>query len=288
MIIVKFIGGLGNQLFQYAVAKKLALHHNVEVLFDITPFESYKLHKYSLEYFNIDKKFATKNDIDFFFPKKKPLIKRIIRKIKRTILNPKIIKDTWETENFIKKTSKYTYLDGYWQSENYFSDIKNVLLKDFQITKKLEGKNLEIANKIKSVNSVSLHIRRADYVTNKETLNIHGVCDLNYYKSAINVIKNKMEKPVLFVFSDDIKWAKENLKTTLEIIYVEHNNADTNYEDLRLMSLCKHNIIANSSFSWWGAWLNQNPNKIVIAPKNWFATNERNYNDVVPKRWMKI
>ncbi len=288
MIIVKLIGGLGNQLFQYALAKKIALSNNEDVLLDITAFEKYKLHKYSLQFFNIDENFAKNEDIELFFPKNKNIFKRIRYKIKKIILKPQIIKETNSNNLVFNKISKYSYFDGYWQSEKYFHDIRKELLEDLSITIPLKGKNLNIANKIKSTNSISLHIRRADYVTNLKTFNIHGICDLEYYQSAINYMKSKVKNIVIFVFSDDIKWAKENLKTDLEIVFVDHNNADTNYEDLRLMSLCKHNIIANSSFSWWGAWLNQNPGKIVIAPKKWFATNKRDYSEIVPKTWIKI
>lgn len=290
MIIVKLIGGLGNQLFQYAIAKKIAIQQNVKVILDVTPFEKYKLHKYSLEHFAFYKRFATTDNLMLFNFIKAKGLKKLYYKILRKINLVVIIEEkqlNFDKSIFIK-AKKNTYLNGYWQSEKYFSDIRDIILKDLVISKPLQGKNLKFANEIKSVNSISLHIRRADYVTNKETEKVHGVCDLNYYRKAIEYISNKIQNPVIYLFSDDINWAKENLKTTIAINFVEHNNVDTNYEDLRLMSLCKHNIIANSSFSWWGAWLNENPDKIVIAPKRWLNTNKFDYSHIVPTNWITM
>lgn len=290
MIVVKLIGGLGNQLFQYAIAKKLAIQFNTEVVLDTMPFEKYKLHKYSLEHFNFNKHIATISDLSLLGLEQGNIIQKNYYRILRKIIKPVIISEkqfNFDNDIFLK-AKKHTYLDGYWQTEKYFSDIRSILLADLIIKKPLENKNLEIANQINAVNSVSLHIRRADYVSNTDTLNIHGVCGLDYYFKAIEHISKEVEKPVLFIFSDDMQWVKENLQTSLDTVYVDHNNADTNYEDLRLMSFCKNNIIANSSFSWWGAWLNNHDDKIVIAPKKWFSTNERNYSDVIPSKWMQL
>lgn len=292
MVVVKLIGGLGNQLFQYALAKNLAKKLKTNVVLDVIPFNEYKLHKYSLEHFNFEKQFLTQNEQHFFGIECKKNFSYLYYRLLSLILKPKKIieKDFSFDKSILENTNKHIYLDGFWQSEKYFSEIKDELLKDLFIVKPLAGKNLEIANQIKKVNAISLHIRRADYVSNSKTLSVHGVCGLDYYENALKLITNKIENPILFIFSDDINWVKENLVTNIDKVYVDHNNADTNYEDLRLMSLCKHNIIANSSFSWWGAWLNTNQSKIVIAPKRWYSDVEKNNQtvDLIPDSWIRI
>ena len=140
---------------------------------------------------------------------------------------------------------------------------------------------------ISQTNSVSLHIRRGDYVSNQKTNQTHGTCDLDYYQRCITEIEKEVENPYFFVFSDEIEWVKENLKINHPAEYVDQNTGDKSYEDMRLMSQCKHNVIANSSFSWWGAWLNSYPDKIVFAPKRWFASDKHNTKDLIPEGWKK-
>lgn len=279
MITVKLIGGLGNQMFQYALGRHLSIKNNCDLYMDINEFETYKLHKYSLQHFKIKENFLKLEDVP-----KKSFFDRF------KFLNTGFTQE--RKFNFSKNildTKAPNYLEGYWQSELYFNEIRETLLKDFEVEKPLTGKNLEIFEEIKGVESISLHIRRGDYVSNQQTNSFHGTCSLNYYKRALDYISG--EKPDdlnIFAFSDDPQWVKENLKTEIPIRFVDHNDADTNFEDLRLMSLCKNNIIANSSFSWWGAWLNQNSEKIVIAPQRWFNNDKVDTSDVVPNSWTKI
>ena len=279
MITVKLIGGLGNQMFQYALGRHLSIKNSCDLYMDINEFETYKLHKYSLQHFQIKENFLKLEDVpkkSFFYRFK--------------FLNTGVTQE--RNFNFSKNildTKAPNYLEGYWQSELYFNEIRETLLKDFEVEKPLTGKNLEVFEEIKGVESISLHIRRGDYVSNQQTNSFHGTCSLNYYKRALDYISG--EKPddlKIFAFSDDPQWVKENLKTEIPIRFVDHNDADTNFEDLRLMSLCKNNIIANSSFSWWGAWLNQNSEKIVIAPQRWFNNDKVDTSDVVPNSWTKI
>jgi len=135
---------------------------------------------------------------------------------------------------------------------------------------------------------VSLHIRRGDYVSNRSTLEIHGVLGIDYYVRALNLMEEKVKEPQIFVFSDDIPWARDNLKTNLPLQFIDHNGVEKNYEDLRLMSNCKNHIIANSSFSWWGAWLSSNSEKIVITPMNWFNQSNMDTRDLIPVSWYRI
>ena len=181
-----------------------------------------------------------------------------------------------------------SYLKGYWQNEKYFKNIKDILNVEFRVKTPLIGKNYDLAQVIQNNNSVAIHVRREDYITDSITADTHGTCSLDYYKDSIHLMNQRIKDPQYFIFSDDISWAKKNLGEISQIPYAEHNNTNSDYEDLRLMYLCKHNIIANSSFSWWGAWLNMNPAKIVIAPQIWLKTPTIYSRRHLPKEWFIV
>ena len=147
--------------------------------------------------------------------------------------------------------------------------------------------NKEVLEKIKSTEAVAVHFRRGDY-TKKRVADKYGSCSVEYYKNAVEYIAEKYPNPEIFFFSDDIEWVKENLKFPYNCSYVANNTGDKSFEDLRLMSCCKHNVIANSSFSWWGAWLNNNKDKIVVAPKKWLQDSSFAQDDIVPKAWIRL
>ena len=286
MVAVELIGGLGNQMFQYATARALALSRNENLLLDNHLFESYALHDFGLNHFNIDRSFLEIEKTVFEPLSLSNRAKAILSK--REIYNLYAEKDLTFNEKLFTLQHKNIFLKGYFQSEKYFIKFEDQLRKDFEIKSPLKKQTIDFLKIIEAENSVSLHIRRGDYVTNPEANAVHGTCDLNYYHRAIDIIKEKIDKPVFFIFSDDIDWAKENLKIDSPIYFVDFNDASTNYEDIKLMSACKHNIIANSSFSWWGAWLNANRSKTVIAPSRWFKIDIHNSKDIIPESWMKI
>jgi hypothetical protein len=292
MVIIKINGGIGNQLFQYAFGRALEEKCNYKVYYDISEFESYKLRNYDLHHFNVDIKFVYKKDIE----KLNNISNKIKFKIFRllNIHKLKLRKLSYYQEfidNFnvdVFKISNSIYLNGYWQSEKYFFEIRDIIKRELFIKTPPSETNEFILKNILSVNSVSVHIRRGDYLTNNKTKHLYGCCTLDYYYQAFSIISNNVKNPIFFVFSDDIEWAKENLKNKYNFYFVDVNNSINAYEDLRLMSFCKHNIIANSSFSWWGAWLNLNSNKIVISPKKWFAGKKVKIEDRIPSNWLKI
>jgi hypothetical protein len=185
----------------------------------------------------------------------------------------------------INQVPRDCYLAGYWQSEQYFREAAPAIHADFTFKSLPANRNAELAEQIGQVNAVSLHVRRGDYVNNPKTNVVHGVCSLDYYRDAVRHVASRVENPYFFIFSDDMAWVKEHLKMDLPCQYVDHNCGAESYNDMRLMSLCRHHIIANSSFSWWGAWLNRNPDKIVVAPKKWFA-NDKNISDLFPAGWV--
>lgn len=285
MIIVRVIGGLGNQMFQYALYKKLQVIGK-KVKLDISGFNNYKLHNgYELErIFNIKPSIATEAEINKLNDNKT----NFIYKIKRKVVGRK--KTHYCEENFKFDKEIYIndnmYLDGYWQTEKYFEDIRDEILVDFSYQFEGDKKNETILQDIKKTNSVSIHIRRGDYVKDKEVFKIYGgITTSEYYQLAINAICKRVENPRFFIFSNDIEWVKSNLRIN-NSCFIEHNSGLDSYKDLFLMSMCKHNIIANSSFSWWGAWLNQNENKTVIVPDKWVNTYDTP--DIAPKQWIKI
>ncbi len=275
MIIVKLVEGLGNQLFQYALGRHISHKNKLPFKLDVSHYLDINSRKYGLHKFNIKEEFASLNEI---------------KKIKNHSENSSYLylEKPFNFHPEILNIKESAYLEGYWQSEKYFKEIGEIILHDFTLKESLDNQNKQFAEKIKNTNSISLHIRRGDYVSKPDTNKIHGTCSLDYYKKSIDLITKNFKNPHFFVFSDDYKWVKSNLLVEHDTTFAEHNNDDKNYIDLTLMSMCKHNIIANSSFSWWGAWLNQNPNKIVCSPKNWFKTNEINTIDLIPDDWNKV
>lgn len=295
MIITKLIGGLGNQMFQYAAGKRTAYINKTELKLDTSWFKNPEgaiKRDYLLNIFNIKENFATKEEINKLKSKNQHILallyKRIFRFTEVYYKQSYIKQRYFHFDPNILKISTNTYLDGSWQSEKYFSDIKDIIKQEFIFKNEPDKKNKQLIDKISHTSSVSIHIRRGDYVTDKKTNQFHGICDLNYYHSAIKYIISKIKKPFFFVFSDDLLWTRKNLHLKFPCIYVDHNTGKKDYEDMRLMSECKHNIIANSTFSWWGAWLNRNPKKIVITPKEWFKEETFNPKDLIPKLWLKF
>ncbi len=180
------------------------------------------------------------------------------------------------------------YLSGYWQSYRYFDNIASILRREFSVRSRQMGDNLAMAQLIASTQSVSLHVRRGDYVSCSLAMRRHGVCPLEYYDAAIRIMADRMNSPHFFIFSDDIPWVQTHIQLQYPCTYVTHNGVANDYEDLRLMSQCKSHIIANSTFGWWGAWLSQAPEKIVIAPRSWFAGLDYNTGDLIPSSWLRL
>lgn len=289
MIITQLIGGLGNQMFQYATARRLSHHHNTDLFLDVTGFASYALRKYELDIFRIHAKIASPELIKHVSFSRKDAVRL---KIRHLFLGETIIQYVKEPTIAFHETvvslPDNVYLDGYWQSEKYFAEIADILRKEFSFVTPPSAINQNLLEDIGGCNSVSLHIRRGDYVSNRSTMEIHGGLGIDYYVRALDLMEEKVKEPQIFVFSDDIPWARENLKTNLPLQFIDHNGVEKNYEDLRLMSNCKNHIIANSSFSWWGAWLGSNPEKNVITPMNWFNQSNMDTRDLIPVSWYRI
>ncbi len=274
MIISQIVGGLGNQLFQYAAARQLSLILEQEIYLDLNFFDTYhNPDVFRLDRYNVKYKIADQNDIDRL---KRVNATGIAAKAYRKIFKKQYYLNTgnhfdqrWLLLNDWNKLKNYKdiYISGYLANPEFFYNIEGLLKKEFTLNGELNEANKQMMKKIESTDAVMLHVRRGDYVNN----NFFVSQPISYYLSAIQKVKEKVKNPVFFVFSDDVNWIKENIQTEDETHYCDINDGKTDYMELALMSSCKHAIIANSTFSWWGAWLINNPDKMVIVPKQWYS-----------------
>ncbi|MFC1626393.1 alpha-1,2-fucosyltransferase [Pseudomonadota bacterium] len=291
MIISRIIGGLGNQMFQYAAARSLAIRKQQPLFLDASDFTNYALHRFELtRVFDCPVELASNEEMQHVLGwRASQSIRSVLSRSHFGRLRGRnfLVEPHFEYWPELFEIPGDCYLVGYWQSEKYFIEMATEIRRDFTFKSPLAGKNLELSKKIEACNSISLHIRRGDYVTDAKTKSTLGVCSLGYYRDAIAHLVDKVSSPCFFVFSDDISWAKAHLGLDLPCTYIDHNHGEENYRDMQLMSLCRHNIIANSSFSWWGAWLNPHSDKIVIAPKRWFAS-QMSSTDLVPLTWTRL
>lgn len=287
MILIKIKGGLGNQMFQYALGINLSRIHKTPLKLDITSYENDPLRDYTLKYFNIENNLASQKEIDYFEKYKKFFWSLLNKFDHRYVEQKKGNHLYFHFNSDILRISDNTYLDGYWQSEKYFYNAKDIIKKQFTLKKEFSDFNSFLAEDIKNKNSVSLHFRRKDYINDKNTLKVHGICSFDYYTKAIRKIVEKVNNPYFFIFSDDPDWVKKNFNIKYQFRVISGDDY-RDYQELALMSLCKHHIIANSSFSWWGAWLSSNERKIIIAPEKWLADPQYNMNDIIPDSWIKI
>ena len=283
MIVTILEGGLGNQLFQYALGRHLSLKNNGILVLDTSNYLIDKKRHYELSRYNIT---AEVGNIATSILTR--LGKRIIPKIEKKITIP---------ITYVKERNKYfnkeilsiknnIILDGYWHSEEYFKNIRNILLDDLSLLTEPDKENKQLLKRIINSNSVCLHVRRDDYVLNPLLQQFHGNLTPEYYNKAIATICDRTIDPHFFIFSDEPEWCKRNIITDRPHTFVDINGQDKAPEDLRLMSACNHFIIANSSFSWWAAWLSGYKGKIIIAPKRWYI--KRNEGDIVPKQWLRM
>jgi hypothetical protein len=294
MLIVKIVGGLGNQMFQYAMAKSLSLGRESQLRVDTSTFKNRKYinpEGYLLKkIFNVPDNEASISDyikVLGIGSITLPLIKRnkILTFTKKHVINENKAFH-FEDKLILKNKPVSSYILGYWQSELYFQRHASEIRKLFQFQESvlsLDTKNL--LKKIKSCNAISLHVRRGDYISNPSYRKIYNHCNIEYYKRAKKIVSTSLENIKYFIFTDDISWVRAQPEFVDCIIAT---NQDTgSWNDLYLMSQCKHHIISNSSFSWWGAWLNDGDKKIVVSPNQWFKDGTVT-KDLLPKSWITI
>ncbi|GAA4752475.1 alpha-1,2-fucosyltransferase [Flavisolibacter ginsenosidimutans] len=284
MIVTKILGGLGNQLFQYAAGKALAVQNNAELKLDLTGFKDYQLRDFELNHFNVVYNIATGEEIKDY--KASTSFQRM-----KARLSPASHKRFYKEPFFHFDPAFFSlrspvYVQGYFQSEKYFAAVKEIIRQEFVFKDSFSAEIKAFAQKISQENSVAVHVRRGDY-KNAESLRVHGVLPQQYYQQAIAYVKKHLrEEPQFYFFSDDPSAAKELTVEGSEI--VSGRVAKNHYEDFYLMSQCRHNIIANSSFSWWAAWLNNHADKLVVAPKRWFNEGPKDTQDLLPDTWIRL
>jgi hypothetical protein len=289
MIIVRVTGGIGNQMFQYAFGRALAERHKTEVKLDISFYSDPKWNvpprTYDLDIFNIHEKFATQEETS-------KLSKRLNFDIGDRILNRMFgVKRTHIREPHIHfseiafSSPDNVYISGYWQSEKYFVQIEPLLRREFTFREPPSANAEKILSRIGSTNSVCVHVRRGDFLTNP----LNGVYGTDYFKDAEKVILRNVSDPTYFVFSDDMEWCESNLRFEGPTVFVSDDFGERKFrDDLRLMSNCKHFVIPNSSFSWWAVWLSNRTGNIVIAPKRWLTDPTIDTSDLIPKAWIRL
>lgn len=293
MILLKLQGGLGNQMFQYAFASILAKKNTTRVLIDDSFFEilekkpGFTPRKFELAIFDMQYTRASSSDILSFHYLSK------IHKLKKKLglRYPKVyVEPSFGFQTDALSIQSPAYLKGYFQSYKYLIGYEGLIRQQFSFPiDTLDEINKELLIKIKNSNSISVHIRRGDYVNDEKTAEYHGSCSLDYYLEAIQLLASKKIDFTLVFFSDDSDWVREQFKDLpYSKMVVDHNKDENSWKDMLLMSFCRHNIIANSSFSWWAAWLNANPDKIVIAPKNWFKTKDLDTTTLLPEEWIQL
>lgn len=291
MIITQLTGGLGNQLFQYAAAKALSSRRNSRLYIDDNYYKRAEIgndthRSYGLDSFKIGDPTLSlpltnlmrylRDDIRL-----QRMDKLIAKATKTTIINE---------SNYGEKSSNHNiYMTGYYQSQKYFQDQNDNIRSNLKFQDKITLTSRSRYPSINGKNSVAIHIRRGDYLQDKQVANLPTLTT-RYYQNAIEYLSAKVSSPTYYIFSDDINWCKSNISKLIsskEIAYVDDSSYDDPASDMQLMSMCDHVITANSSFSWWGAWLNNNENKIVIALKNWFRDNHSN-SEIVPHAWVRL
>ncbi len=280
MIIVQLAGGTGNQMFQYAAGRALAERVQAPLRVDVGAFATRSPavtpRHYALSPFSAAPGIATPSEL------------RVFRLRARLGLASQLVERGRFYDPAFEQAGKYTYLIGHWHTERYFASLAPLIRQAFTVRQPPNPRSAALLEKICRPGTVSVHVRRGDYITNTVAAMHHGVLSLEYYARAAALMLEKIPQPHFYVFSDEPHWAKEALRLPGPMSVIDLHGPDEGHEDLRLMRACHHHIIANSSFSWWGAWLSEYQDKIVIAPRQWFRSAEVDTHDFCPAEWIRL
>ena len=280
MIVVKLMGGMGNQMFQYALGRSISLRYGQELKLDLSFLkdtnrdEDFVMRDFDLDIFNIN--------ASIFTPQDKLHNAVLLRENSSCDYIPGLLQqcDEYSGHDF--------YLEGYFQKHQYVDEIRETLLQEFSLKEDIQEDSIELASQIASANSVCINIRRADFVHNEKNAPFHGFYGQDYVKAAIPYILEKNDNPHFFVFSDDIEWCEKNIVTGYDTTFVGHDHKGKKFgQYMKLMSMCKDFIIPNSSFAWWAAWMNSG-SPTVVTPLKWFQADHVNTEDLRPNSWVKL
>ena len=291
-VIARIEGGLGNQLFQYAAARSLADRLGVGLVLDLRSLAANGDRPFQLDLYKIRAVVAS-TEMLAALPDWKPTrwgrMRAALSRVAPAVCAfPVVWPRSFAYDPRFESITRPVYLVGYWQSEKYFAWNRGALLKDIQLRVPVPDEVAKVLARINATNSVALHIRRGDYVSNAAAAQFHGLCDMAYYQHAVQALKDEHPDIEVFVFSDEPDWARENLKLPVPTHVVDANPPDQGHIDMELMRQCRHHVIANSSFSWWGAWRCELPGQHVYAPGRWFADPGVDTSDVTPARWIRL
>lgn len=293
VVITRLMGGLGNQMFQYAAGRAIALRQGSPLLLDLGFFAKkdgiHTQRPFELDIFPIQAEKAAARDLRPFLCFERSGIGATLERELRRVQGHGYHTD--RVQGYQPSTADArgrVLLNGYWQSEKYFLPAAETIRREFAFKQPLTSLDHDLAMRMGTANSISLHIRRGDYVSDPNASAFYANCGLEYYAAGISHIRGRKPEPELFIFSDDPEWVRRNMRFDHPTTFITHNTGDRSYMDMRLMSHCRHHIIANSSFSWWGAWLNADPQKIVVAPKQWFRDPRVSSKDLIPADWVQL
>lgn len=289
MIIVRLTGGLGNQMFQYGAGRRLALHTGAELKLDTSAYATLPDREYALGAFPIRAELAGREEIERLTEPTwaARLGGRVLGRRPRPPASH-VREPDWSFHPEILELGDGVYLEGYWQSERYFSDVADTIRRELAPPASRAEVDRRLADRIEATEAVSVHVRRGDYLTSKIARETLGPCGRDYYRRAVELISQRLAAPHAFLFSDDPDWVRDNLELPWPRTVVGADEPRAADRDLALMSRCRHHIIANSSFSWWGAWLGEADGSVVVAPRRWFAREDLSSRDLVPGRWERL
>jgi hypothetical protein len=285
-VVVGLSGGLGNQMFQYAAGRSLALRLGAPLILDISWFGGSADRHFALSPFRVDGIQRSQWPLmpNFF----SSFISRLSRRWLPHILGVPVWREPhFHYSTIFSQLTKPVFLEGYWQSEHYFQDIRHLLLQEFALRDSLPYSNAKLIKEISECDSICVHVRRGDYLTSPVAAKVHGTCGVDYYQAGVRELCRGLVNPKCFIFSDDPDWVHKSLFFDCPVTVVDLNGPREAHLDLVLMTACKHFLIANSSLSWWGAWLGQYDHKKVIAPKNWFLNSDKDTRDLLPSSWLR-
>ena len=287
-VVVRQISGLGNQLFQYAAGRYYAERHRAAMRLITNPERTAASYGYPRP-FLLSQLRITAPVSELSFTDRLILSERPLLKVARPLLRTQVFTESvaqryrFLPELPLRPRLRALYLVGYWQTYRMVRQIEEQLRAELAFKLPAQAETLRTLQQIRRTHyPVSLHVRRGDYTLAAEG---HIALPMSYYSQAIAHFTAKLPHPTFFVFSDDIAFVKQTLPRAIDAVFVEHNDSMSSHDDLRLMAACRHHIIANSTFSWWGAWLNPSPEKTVVAPKHWLLREDSFYPDLLPPEW---
>jgi hypothetical protein len=284
-LVVGLSGGLGNQMFQYAAGRSLGVRLGVPIILDMSWFAGQAERRYALAPFGVEAEACLQ------FPLLPSSLQAITSRLSRRYFSRIMGVPVWRERCFnytidFDNISEPVYLDGYWQSERYFRDIRALLVKEFSLRQALPASCKKLLSEIRGCDAICVHVRRGDYISNPIAAKVHGTCTVPYYTAGVEELCEGLKQPHCYVFSDDPEWVRSSLSFNCPMTVVDLNGSNDAHLDLVLMASCKHFLIANSSLSWWGAWLGVGAEKKVIAPTRWFLGSDKDTRDLCPESWL--